>query len=184
MESKSPESESAVFSFEISCLEKRKNVKDDEKKYFKSKFKEWNLDGKFAEITSMDIRKIIICDDSVDILIDRADKLGSGLRALGLGSTQVRNIFSTVRQIEMIWKPDKDTDERALRKLKLLKPKLVYQTKRNQQTKYLADVLSLAIGHVKDRTHFTRFMDFFEAIVAYHVAAEQMAKPESEEREE
>ncbi len=170
-----------VFSFRISDLGEK--TKPEERMYFAVKFAEWNLTSKAATITAEDVIKIITESDSVDTLIDRADNLGSGLRALGLGSTQVRNVFSTVRQIEMNWKPDKATDEMSLRKLKLLKPKLVYQTKRNRRMKSLADVLSLAIGHVKDRNHFTRFMDFFEAIVAYHVAAEQMAKPDEAQEE-
>jgi CRISPR-associated protein Csm2 len=59
-----------------------------------------------------------------------------------------------------------------MRRLLLLQPKLEYQARRQKEVKGLKDVLILAIEQVKgNRERFVRFVEFFEAILAYHVAA-------------
>lgn len=62
------------------------------------------------------------------------------------------------------------------RELLLLKPRLAYQVGRAQQGIAgerkgiigLEPVLRRAIELVSDRTHFQHFVDYLEAIVAYH----------------
>jgi len=62
-----------------------------------------------------------------------------------------------------------------MRRLNMLKPKLDYQTARSPEVARLRDVLSAAIdevnraGDAEERDkRFRRFMDLFEAILAYH----------------
>jgi len=108
-----------------------------------------------------------------------AEKLGASLKDQRLTTNQIRNIFGTVRRIEMNW-PEKPKDEvdrqraiTAQRELLLLKPKMAYQAKRERGkgVQMLTDVLSDAIDLVgKDRKRFQHFVDFFEAILAYHKA--------------
>jgi CRISPR-associated protein Csm2 len=130
--------------------------------------------------TAADLMSIIQQGDAV--LLTRHAQLTGEWLANHLSSSQIRNIFTTARQIEALW-PIKQDDERsesdarrAARQLLLLKPKLAYQTSREQRggtgMKVLADVLSASIDLVGDRReHFQHFMDFFEAILAYHAAA-------------
>jgi CRISPR-associated protein Csm2 len=86
---------------------------------------------------------------------------------------QIRGIFGTVRRIEMRWteKASEKAQELAMRQLLLLQPKLEYQARRQKEVRGLKDVLIPAIEQVQgDRERFGRFVEFFEAILAYHVA--------------
>ena len=59
-----------------------------------------------------------------------------------------------------------------MRELILLKAKMAYQGYRTSEVKGLVDVLTDSIDLVgENRDHFQRFVDFFEAILAYHKAA-------------
>ena len=119
-------------------------------------------------------RKILVEGDA-KLLTERAETIGTGL-ARQLTTSQIRNVFGTVRQIEMNWGPRATEQQRrhAARQLILLKPKLAYQARRERGkgVQELADVLIPAIDLVgENRERFQNFMDFFEAILAYHTAA-------------
>jgi len=127
-----------------------------------------------VRLSPQDYRKIIVEGDA-KMLTDRAESIGTGL-ARQLTTSQIRNIFGTVRQIEMSWTPRATEQERkyAARQLILLKPKLAYQARRERGrgVQQLADVLIPAIDLVgEDRERFQNFVNFFEAILAYHTAA-------------
>lgn len=120
----------------------------------------------------------IIVEGDAKATVQEADTLGRDL-ARKLSTNQIRNIFGTVRRIEMNW-PEKPKDEaerqsaaQAHRELLLLKPKMAYQAKRERGrgVQELTDILSQAIDLVgEDRKQFQHFVDFFEAILAYHKA--------------
>jgi len=120
----------------------------------------------------------IIVDGDAQTTVQEAEALGKDL-ARKLSTNQIRNIFGTVRRIEMNW-PEKPKDEaerqsaaQAHRELLLLKPKMAYQAKRERGrgVQELTDILSDAIDLVgEDRARFQNFVDFFEAILAYHKA--------------
>ena len=124
----------------------------------------------------INLQKIIV-DGDAEELVRQADALGERL-AKPLKTSQIRNIFGAVRRIEMNW-PENASDEqarRAHRELLMLKPKMAYQAKRESERKgrgveMLRQVLDPAIGMV-ERKHdrFQNFVDFFEAILAYHKA--------------
>ncbi len=120
-----------------------------------------------------ELRRIIVEGDA-ELLVKEADALGKRL-ARPLSTSQIRNIFGTVRRIEMNW-PENAGDEQARkahRELVLLRPKMAYQAKRERGkgVKELTDILSDAIELVgADRTRFQHFVDFFEAVLAYHKA--------------
>lgn len=131
-----------------------------------------------------DLQTIIQGSDieSAQALVKAAKAWGTYLAKVGLTSSQIRGIFGQVRQIEMNWPPDIDDPERArraARDLILLKPKLVYQAARDaeknkntQPVRQLEEILSPAIDLIQeDRGKFQRFVDFFEAILAYHRSA-------------
>lgn len=87
-----------------------------------------------------------------------------------LTTSQIRNIYGTVKKLEMV-----GDREDVLPKLILLKPKLAYAFGRNdkvQGLRILKDVLSDAIDLVAEKkdVRFQNFCRFFEAILAYHRA--------------
>lgn len=127
-----------------------------------------------ALLSSEDCRSIIV-DGDAEVLVKQAGSIGTAL-ADELTTSQIRNVFGTVRQIEMLWRPQGTAEEhgQAVRQLLLLKPKLAYQAKRQRGrgVEKLEGVLVPAIDMVEgNRDRFQNFVDFFEAIVAYHVAA-------------
>ncbi len=97
-----------------------------------------------------------------EILVKEAEQRGRQL-AKGLTTSQIRNIYSAVKKMQM--KGELDTH-----KLLMLKPKLAYAAKRHGGgVNTLKDVLTQAIDLVgSDSKKFNRFVDFFEAILAYH----------------
>lgn len=104
-------------------------------------------------------------------LVDAAEKLGPRLKQNRLTTNQIRNVYGTVKRMELQIDSSREFD---YDKLILLKPKLAYAAARadNDGARELRSVLSWAIDEVgTDRKHFERFVDFFEAILAYHKAA-------------
>ena len=114
-------------------------------------------------------------------LVNKAEVFGKQLAADGLSKSQIRNIFGEVRRIEADWQHDDDKDAHDnLRRLLLLKPRMAYQRKREPKTESLMDTLITAVDLVADATQpaeqhlrFRYFVEFFEAILAYHSAYER-----------
>ncbi|MEP0806718.1 MAG: type III-A CRISPR-associated protein Csm2 [Chloroflexota bacterium] len=120
------------------------------------------------------IQTIMNNDSTGQELVTFAERTAQQLVANQLTRGQIRNIFTEVRKIESLWEVDQ---EKALRRLVMLKPKMDYQTARIPQVQRLKEVLSEAIDEVvkgKDTKEkderFKRFMNLFEAILAYHRA--------------
>jgi CRISPR-associated protein Csm2 len=98
-------------------------------------------------------------------LVTAAERLGGRLVQGGLTTSQIRNVYGLVKRMEM---RGFDAGEFVL-----LKPKLAYAAARANKpgARLLRDVLSWAIDEVdEDEQKFARFVDFFEAILAYHKA--------------
>lgn len=135
-----------------------------------------------TKISDSDVKKIMAGDAL--LLVKEADRFGHELADDKLSKSQIRNAYGTVRQIRATWADDvEDAEEvrKQLRRVLLLKPRLAYQTKRDkdQKLKPLADVLTLAIDQIADgktpkeqTERFGYFVDMFEAILAYHTAAD------------
>lgn len=140
--------------------------------------------GEVSKPSKEVLQKIVQGDEvlSARLTVEWAEKLGRDLKNNGLKTSQIRNVFGEVRRIEMRWPVEANSprdvqDARtAERDLLLLKPKLRYQAKREQERRSsgiddLAQVLIDSIDLVDgNREHFQRFVDFFEAILAYHKA--------------
>lgn len=117
-----------------------------------------------AGLSPDDARKIIVERD-VKLLVDRAQQAAQELRDEA-SRTQLRRLYGEVKRIEMLWQGGK-ADE-AGRRLLLLKPRLYYQVARQKKLGALRDTIEPAIDAVGgDRGRFQRFVEFFEAIVAY-----------------
>jgi CRISPR-associated protein Csm2 len=128
-----------------------------------------------------EIQTIMTNDASGQQLVTFANKTAKQLVENRLTRGQVRNIFTEVRKIEALWdaegvkKPEERDYTKALRRLVMLKPKMDYQAARIHEVELLKKVLSDAIDLVEqgrtpaERTErFKRFMNLFEAILAYH----------------
>jgi CRISPR-associated protein Csm2 len=120
------------------------------------------------------ISTVMTADPSGAELVEFARQTADRLVKNNLTRSQIRNIFTEVRKIEAMWE---SKPVEARRRLNMLKPKLDYQTARSQQVEGLRDVLSKAIDSVGEAPddserdkRFQRFVDLFEAILAYHRA--------------
>jgi CRISPR-associated protein Csm2 len=118
--------------------------------------------------------------EAIQTLIEVAESIGRHL-AKSVTTSQIRNIFGTVRTIEQDVKTLEDDQQLPIqvqRDLQMLRPKLAYQYGRVQGREddpqkaamgALTGILSEAIALVgSDVRRFRNFMDFFEAILAYH----------------
>jgi len=115
----------------------------------------------------------IISQEDPETLVQSAKDIGRAL-ATQVTSNQIRNIFGTARQIELRWENDPIG---AYRDAVLLRPKIGYLAKRERGRGMadLEDVLIPALEEVSRGTgdrerhiRYKRFVEFFEAIVAYH----------------
>ncbi|MCB8965733.1 MAG: type III-A CRISPR-associated protein Csm2 [Chloroflexota bacterium] len=134
-------------------------------------------------ISKQTLRDIIITGNA-QTLVEHAKSIGDKLGKT-LTTNQIRAIFGTVRQIEMDWDDvaGQARQERAQRQLILLQPKMAYRASKEGRggrgLQALTNVLSDSIDLVMDdkvppaekRERFGRFVDFFEAILAYHTVA-------------
>ena len=116
------------------------------------------------EPTRVNLDKKIITEGGAT-LVKAAEQHGQQL-ARNLTTSQIRNIYGAVKKMQMRGGLV-DTH-----KLLMLKPKLAYAAKRHGGgVETLKDVLTQAIDLVGDDSQkFNRFVDFFEAILAYHRA--------------
>jgi CRISPR-associated protein Csm2 len=132
------------------------------------------------------LRTIITDPEGAETLVRYADALGKKLEKMDLSTSQIRALFGEVRQIQGEWSI-KDHREQALRRLILLKPKMAYRQRREgRAVKALVDVLGPAVNLVVNAPprpegaspggantqddNFQRFVEFFEAVLAYHKA--------------
>lgn len=125
----------------------------------------------------------VVGRDDPNMLITEALALAKQLRGDLASKTQLRHLYSTMKQIEMSWPPSiedadaeratqmtKDRDN-AYRDLLLFKPRLAYQGDRHPTLKPLVRTLQTGIDAVgKDRVKLQRLSQFFEATLAYYIA--------------
>jgi len=128
-------------------------------------------------VKDSDIRTIIVDPNGAETLVQVADSLAKDLKTTGLTTAQIRALFGEVRQIEAEWDMEAKRQE-AYRRLVLLRPKMAYRARkeRGQAVKMLVDVLDKALNEIikgeesKRDAYFRHFVEFFEAILAYHKA--------------
>jgi len=125
------------------------------------------------------IETIITDPNGAETLVEWACKLGKQLQEAELTTSQIRALFGEVRQIQAQWSLGGDQRQLARRRLILLKPKMRYRARkeRGKAVKELVSVLEPALDRVieaKDEKiqeqRFNHFVQFFEAILAYHQA--------------
>ncbi len=132
-------------------------------------------------------RKAIIEGDDAEKLVEAAEKIGRALALTHrLTTSQIRGIFGTVRRIEMDWVTPAqqahhpEAVRRAQREFALLQPRIAYQAKRvkgngvQALSQELLPAMKMVMQAKGDAAQyyqrFRNFVDFFEAILAYHRA--------------
>lgn len=132
-----------------------------------------------ATIPPAELHTIITDPNGAETLVKWAEELGKGLQEARLTTSQIRALFGEVRQIQAQWSMGQASRQKALRRLVLLKPKMAYRARkeRGEAVQNLVDVLRPALDEVigeknaeQQDDHFRRFVEFFEAILAYHKA--------------
>ncbi|NPV55575.1 MAG: type III-A CRISPR-associated protein Csm2 [Anaerolineae bacterium] len=129
--------------------------------------------------------KEVITKDDPKLLIEQAKDLARKLAKDETTRTQIRKLFSTIRNIEMNWprtiKDEKDEEQqrRAYRELLMFSARLTYQGGRDQKIKELVKVIQTGIEAVdlQKREHLERLAQFFEAVVAYTYADNDQRQP-------
>lgn len=93
-----------------------------------------------------------------------SDKLGKFIKDKGLTTSQIRNVFGEIKRIQM---KGFETEKASFY---LLKPKIAYAAKRQNDLgiNTLKKYFDLAHSEVSDSKSYQNFVDFFEAILAYH----------------
>lgn len=85
-----------------------------------------------------------------------------------LKTAQVRKIYGTVKEMQMDFRRQPFDLDRLI----LLQPKLAYAANKNYEARPLQQVFDACIDRIRDgeagKKDFERFVNFFEAILAYH----------------
>lgn len=130
-------------------------------------------------VSQQDLRTVIIDPTGAETMVRIADQLGRDLKNQGLSTSQIRSLFGEVRQIQAQWSMGAAQQQLAQRRIVLLRPKMAYRSRRERgkAVQDLVAVLDPALSEVinekdpkKQRDAFQRFVEFFEAILAYHKA--------------
>ena len=125
--------------------------------------------------------RAIIVDGDPEKLVDLAETIGKTVAKQYLSTNQIRNVYGTVRQIQLRW----DTNPgKSYREAVLLRPKIAYYAEKEKKAsrkkttgmETLQVILEPAIRLLSEadltddqrKTRYNYFTDFFEAIVAYH----------------
>lgn len=111
------------------------------------------------------------------LLIDSAKQIGQKLSSDtedGLKNHQLRKFYNAVKQIErhtLRKKPDEELPDELIAQLLFLRPHLANAQRKDREGRIepLCDALNpcLASNVIQKKADLTRFVKFFEAIVAY-----------------
>lgn len=112
-----------------------------------------------------------------EILVDYAKEIGNKLSSQNnnedrLKNHQLRRFYDTVKQIErhtLRQKPDDTLEDDLVAQLLFLRPHLANAERKDRNVRELRLALEpfLTTNEIKKKADLTRFVKFFEAIVAY-----------------
>lgn len=108
----------------------------------------------------------ILDDESGTVLIEQAENLGKYL-AKKMSTSQIRSLFFEAKGINF-------TSKDGIYRINLLRAKLAYTAGRFKKQVNEIDnfrkILDTMLKSINSEERFKRFIDFFEAVVAYHRA--------------
>lgn len=101
-------------------------------------------------------------------LVDDARTLATVSKDKDLKTAQIRKIYGTVKELELTMRSKGFQYDRIV----FLLPKLAYAANKKREVDNLRDVLSACIDKIQNDENgpddFERFVNFFEAVLAYH----------------
>ena len=105
-------------------------------------------------------------------LVESAEEIGKNLSAKGLKNNQLRKFYDAVKQIERhtLRQPsDEELSKAVIAQLLFLRPHLANAQSKDNSVKGLCAALDpcLASNVIRKKADLTRFVKFFESIVAY-----------------
>jgi CRISPR-associated protein Csm2 len=130
-----------------------------------------------------DVTNFIISENP-ELMVKVAEKQGRELFQNQLTSSQIRLVFGQVRRIEAMWRIEGQRDQ-ARKLLILLKPRLSYQAAKESKKLGVGDLASLVTEGIDAvisgsaegiDERFVRFVDWFEALLAYHRTQDEKSK--------
>jgi CRISPR-associated protein Csm2 len=101
---------------------------------------------------------------SGDILVKDAENLAGSIR--DLKTAQLRRIYGEVKRMEMDFGKGEGSFSRD--RVVMLKPRLAYAASKKPEVIRIKNVFSKCIDKIQSPEDFSRFVSFFEAILAYH----------------
>lgn len=106
------------------------------------------------------------------LLVESANEIGKRLSEAGLKNHQLRKFYDTVKQIERIALNKKATEklpDELIAQLIFLRPHLANAQRKVGSIRQLREALDVCLSPevIETKADLTRFVKFFEAIVAY-----------------
>ena len=107
---------------------------------------------------------------NVETLLPLLENFGRYLaKSAGLKSSQIRKFFDAVKNIQNEFVQKEISKGEIRQRILRLKPALAYATARQRhQLQSFTDIMYMAMDKVEDKKDFDYFVEFLEAIVAYH----------------
>lgn len=148
-------------------------------KSYKDQAKDWisqkDVEGRLRKAFGSDA-------NAAQELVSLAQEVGHASYEHGLTSNQIRNIFGMVKRWEMQYRSEStqkvQQESQLQQELTMLRPKIIYAASRHDELGTW--IFALTMLHALDQTlnsgdlrhGFCRFVDLFEAILAFHKEAE------------
>ena len=106
------------------------------------------------------------------LLVNSANEIGTKLSEAGLKNHQLRKFYDTVKQIERLAlnkKVDEELPKELVAQLIFLRPHLANAQRKVDSIQQLREALDVCLSPdvIEKKADLTRFVKFFEAIVAY-----------------
>jgi|SRR5690606_2607741 len=114
------------------------------------------------EVTSHISKVTSFKDYTGDILVKDAESLAGSIR--DLKTAQLRRIYGEVKKMEMDFGKGSFSRDRVV----MLKPRLAYAASKKPEVIRIKNIFSKCIDKIQSPEDFSRFVSFFEAILAYH----------------
>jgi CRISPR-associated protein Csm2 len=115
------------------------------------------------EVTSISLG-YIFKDYTGDTLVKDAENLAGSIR--DLKTAQLRRIYGEVKKMEMDFGKGEGSFSRD--RVVMLKPRLAYAASKKPEVIRIKNIFSKCIDKIQGPEDFSRFVSFFEAILAYH----------------
>lgn len=106
---------------------------------------------------------------NVEVLLPLLENFGKYLKNVELRSSQIRKFFDAVKNIQNELRRREVSNGEIRQRVFRLKPALAYATARQRnQLQSFTDIMYLAMDKIENKKDFDYFVEFLEAIVAYH----------------